>query len=288
MKLVSAWTRARKALEAAGIDSPVLDSRVLVEAAAGVHRSDIVTDPYREVEAAAIEKLDALVARRIAREPISHILGRKEFWTLTLRVTPDVLAPRPETEHLVEQALELIAGKEAPRILDLGTGSGAILLALLAARPDATGVGVELSPAALAVAQENALATGHWQRATLIAGNWDESVSEKFDLVVSNPPYIASAIIDDLEPEVSRFEPRLALDGGADGLDAYRVIAPAALRVLKPGGAFAFEIGFDQASSVEALAVAAGLDVQGVRHDLAKHARVVYGRAPQRFPLAGE
>jgi release factor glutamine methyltransferase len=288
MKLVSAWTRARKALEAAGIDSPVLDSRLLVEAAVGVDRSDIVTDPYREVAADAIERLDALVARRIAREPISHILGRKDFWTLTLRVTPDVLAPRPETEHLVIKALELIAGLEAPRILDLGAGSGAILLALLTARPDATGVGVEISPAALDIAEENARAAGLESRAKFVAGDWDEGLTEKFDLVVSNPPYIASAVIDDLEPEVSRFEPRLALDGGVDGLDAYRAIAPATLRVLKPGGGFAFEIGYDQAAAVQALATAAGLDVKGVHYDLAKHARVVYGRTPQRFPLTGE
>ncbi|MBC7769845.1 MAG: peptide chain release factor N(5)-glutamine methyltransferase, partial [Phycisphaerales bacterium] len=232
--LVSLWTELRKRLEAAGIDTPVIDARLLLEAGAGVRRLDIVIDPRRELSAEQVEAVEALAMRRLMREPIGHILGRKAFWTLELEVNADVLSPRPETELLVEAALQILPKDKPARVLDLGVGSGAIILAILTERPLATGVGVDVSDAALAVARRNAEKLGFAHRLELRAANWCEGLDNIFDLVVSNPPYIPTAEIDGLEPEVARFEPRLALDGGADGLGAYRVIIAALPRLLAP------------------------------------------------------
>lgn len=275
--LVSLWTDVRRRLEAAGVDSPVLDARLLLEAGAGVARLDIVTDPRRPVTAEQIAAVDALVRRREAREPVSHILGRKAFWTLDLIITPDVLTPRPETELLVEEALRALPQDRPARILDLGVGSGAVLLAVLHERPLAHGVGVDLSNDALAIADANARALGLQDRVELLRGAWTETVDGFFDVVVSNPPYIPSADIDRLAPEVARYEPRLALDGGADGLDAYRAILAALSGVLTPGGVYAVEVGVGQAAAVAALAVSRGLSAE-VRADLAGAPRVVHGR----------
>lgn len=276
--LVSLWTDARRRLEAAGVDSPVIDARLLLEAGAGVGRIDIVTDPRRPVSAEQIAAVEALVRRREAREPIGHILGRKGFWTLDLEVSADVLTPRPETELLVEVAMEVLPKGGPARVLDLGVGSGAILLSVLSERPEATGVGVDASSAALAVARANAQRTGLAERLTLRQGDWAEGVEGAFDLVVSNPPYIPSAEIDGLDPEVSRYEPRLALDGGHDGLDAYRTILAALPRLLAPTGAFALEVGRGQAEVVRALAEAQGLQTTTPRVDLAGIPRVVAGK----------
>lgn len=279
--LVQAWTQARRRLEGAGIEAPVIDARLLLEAATGASRTDIVTDPYRAVTPAQAETLEAYLARRVAREPVSHILGRKGFWSVELKVTRDVLTPRPDTETLVNGVLKSLPAEEPMRILDLGTGSGAILLALLAERPLWTGVGVDISEPALEVARENAALLKLDDRATFVHGLWAESQPDQaFDAVVSNPPYIPTADIDTLEPEVSVHEPRLALDGGVDGLDAYRVLAPQVMRVLKPGGVFALEIGHDQGQAVEALMVAAQAGFCRVVNDLGQRDRVVIGRAP--------
>ena len=184
------------------------------------------------------------MARRARREPISHILGRKGFWTLMLDVGPAVLTPRPETETLLDVVLPLIPPERAFSVLDLGVGSGAILLAILAERPAAKGLGVDVSEEALAVARDNAAQLGLAGRVALLRGDWTFGLSEAaFDLVVANPPYIPTADLATLEPEVRDFEPQLALDGGVDGLDAYRALAPEILRVLRPGGFFAVEIG---------------------------------------------
>lgn len=277
--LVSLWTDVRKRLEAAGVDSPVLDARLLLEAGAGIARIDIITDPRRPLSAEQIAAVEALTLRREAREPIGHLLGRKAFWTLELDVNADVLSPRPETELLVEAALELLAKVQTARVLDLGVGSGAILLAILAERPNTTGVGVDASVSALRVARANAEKLGLADRIELRAGDWCAGIEHSFDLVVSNPPYIPSADIDGLEPEVARYEPRLALDGGPDGLDAYRRIIAELLRLLAPGGAFALEVGRGQAEAVQALAKAQGLATETPRLDLAGIARVVSGRA---------
>jgi release factor glutamine methyltransferase len=277
--LVSVWTDVRKRLEAAGVETPVFDARLLLEAGAGVSRLDIVTDPRRAISADQVAAVDALTRRREAREPVSHILGRKHFWTLDLAVTRDVLTPRPETEFVVEAALKVIEHEAAVRVLDLGVGSGAILVAVLKERPSATGVGVDMSEAALKIAQKNANALGLADRVALRRGDWAEGLDERFDVVLSNPPYIASNEIASLQPEVARFEPRLALDGGADGLDAYRTIIAALPRLLKPGGMFAFEVGFGQAGSVCALAAAAGFSPEAPARDLGGVPRVVSGRA---------
>jgi len=277
--LVSLWTEVRRRLEAAGVDTPVLDARLLLEAGAGVSRLDIVTDPRRPLTEAQIAAVDRLARRREAREPVGYITGHRHFWTLNLLVSPAVLIPRPETELLVETALAMLPKDEPARVLDLGVGSGAILLAVLSERVNATGVGVDISHAALAIAQANAAALGLTNRVALEHGGWDLAQQGDFDLVVSNPPYIPTGDIDSLAPEIARFEPRVALDGGADGLDAYRAISAGAARLLRPGGAFAFEVGRGQAETVTALVNAAGLSTEPPRRDLAGIPRVVWGRS---------
>lgn len=278
LNLVQAWKGARARLEAAGLAGPVIDARLLVEAAADATRTDIVTDPYRPLSPEQEATLNDFLARRERREPVSHILGRKGFWKIMLRVTPDVLTPRPDTETVVEYALRDFPEHAPWRILDLGVGSGAILLALLAERPAARGLGVDVSEEALAVARDNAAALGLAGRCALLRGDWTAGLDgDAFDLVVANPPYIASEVIETLEPEVRDYEPRLALEGGTDGLDHYRVLAPEILRVLKPGGRFAVEIGYDQKTAVEALFRDAGAVLVTTVRDLADRDRVVTG-----------
>jgi release factor glutamine methyltransferase len=233
-----------------------LEARWLVEAAGGDARM-----------------LDSFVARRLAGEPVDRIVGSRGFWTFDLAVTPDVLSPRADTETIVRAALERLG--PAPRILDLGTGSGAILLALLAERPDATGLGVDLSPAALTVARRNADRTGLAARVAFLAGGWDAALGQRFDLVVSNPPYIPTADIADLDPEVRDHDPHLALDGGADGLDAYRILLPLLPGLLTEGGFAVLEIGFGQGDDVSRLAADAGLAVLEIRPDLGGVPRAV-------------
>lgn len=276
--LVKAWTAAKDRLKDAGIDQPSIDARLMLEVAAGVTRTEIVTDPYRELTAEQAATLEAFLARRARREPVSHIIGRKGFWKILLQVNKNVLTPRPETEVIVDEVLKAFPESMPFSMLDLGVGSGTILLAVLAERPAAKGLGIDASEEALAVARDNAANLDLNTRAALMRGDWTAGLSDaSFDLVVSNPPYIPTAVIETLEPEVRVHEPRLALDGGEDGLDAYRLLAPEILRVLKPGGMFAVEIGYDQSKAVEALFNAAG--AQGVRtvKDLSTHDRVVTG-----------
>jgi release factor glutamine methyltransferase len=278
LTLVQAWTQARKRLEAAGVASPVIDARLLLEAAAEASRIDIVTDPHRPLTDAQAARLDDYLSRRARREPVSHILGRKGSWKIMLQVTPDVLTPRPDTETLVEYVLRDFPEPAPWSVLDLGVGSGAILFAILAERPAAKGLGVDVSEEALAVARENAANLGLAGRVALLRGDWTQGLADAgFDLVVANPPYVADAVIETLEPEVREHEPRLALSGGADGLDAYRVLAPEILRVLKPGGRFAVEIGYDQREAVEALFRAAGAEGVRTLPDLGERDRVVAG-----------
>jgi len=278
--LVSLWTDVRRRLEAAGVDSPVLDARLLLEAGAGVSRLEIVTDPRRTLTDAQVDAVNALTARREAREPVSHIVGRKHFWTLDLAVSANVLTPRPETEFVVEAGLQALLPADAPhRILDLGAGSGAIILALLKERPNASGIAVDISDAALAIVRTNAEQLGLSERLDIRQGHWAKDIDERFDLVVSNPPYIPSADIEGLAPEVARYEPRLALDGGGDGLLAYRIITASLPRLLKPGAAFALEVGLGQAEAVKAMAAAAGMTTTEPRRDLAGIPRVVVGHA---------
>ena len=274
--LVTAWTQARKRLEAAKIDSPAIDARLLLEVAAGVSRTDIVTDPHRALSVEQIAAYDAFLARRERREPVSQIVGRKGFWKIMLGVTRDVLTPRPDTEVIVDLVLAAFPEHRQFALLDLGVGSGAIALAILAERPRAQALGVDLSEEALAVARDNAANLGLDHRLALLRGDWTAGLGDGgFDLVVSNPPYIATLEIDTLDPEVRDHEPRLALDGGPDGLDAYRLLAPEALRVLRPDGLIAFEIGHTQAQAVVNILSAAGAEDLRVHKDLAGRDRVV-------------
>jgi release factor glutamine methyltransferase len=276
--LVKAWTAGREALKAAGIDQPAIDARLMLEYAANVSRTEIVTDPYRELTDAQMADYDALVARRARREPVSHIIGRKGFWKIMLSVTRDVLTPRADTETVVELVLRDFPEHMAFSVLDLGVGSGAMLLAILADRPAAKGLGVDISEEALAVARENAANLDLEGRVALLRGDWTFGLGDaSFDLVVANPPYIASDEIETLDPEVRDHEPRMALDGGPDGLDAYRLLAPEILRVLKPGGLFAVEIGHTQGPAVEALFRQAGAEGVAVHKDLGLRDRVVAG-----------
>jgi len=276
--LVKAWKAGGDRLKAIGIDQPAIDARLMLEVAAGVSRLEIVTDPYREITPEQEALYDSYLERRSRREPVSLIIGRKGFWKIMLNVNSGVLTPRPETEVIVDEALKAFPEHMAFSILDLGVGSGAILLSILAERPAARGLGVDISEDALAVARENAANLDLDGRTALLRGDWATGLGDAgFDLVVANPPYIPSAVIETLDPEVRDHDPRVALDGGEDGLDPYRVLAPEILRVLKPGGMFAVEIGYDQSAAVEALFREAG--AAGVRtiKDLGLRDRVVAG-----------
>lgn len=276
--LVHAWKAAQARLKDAGVDSPAIDARLLLEAAADISRADILADPHKVLTEAQAARYDGWIERRLRREPVARILGRKGFWKILLNLTPDVLVPRPDTETVVETALAAFPGAAPFTALDIGVGSGAIMLAILAERPAARGLCTDVSEAALAVARDNAAHLGLAGRAAFLRTRWADGLdSASFDLVVSNPPYIASAEIERLDPEVREHDPRLALDGGADGLDAYRELAPEILRVLKPGGVFAVEIGFDQAEPVQALFRDAGAERVQVVRDLGDRDRVVTG-----------
>ena len=231
--------------------------------------------------------LDAFVERRLRREPVSRILGRKGFWKIMLNVTPDVLSPRPDTEAILDIVLLAYPPNRAFEMIDLGTGSGAILLATLAERFGARGVGTDISFEALAVAKENATNLELDNRATFLRTEWAAGFGDdSFDVVVSNPPYIPSGDIPGLDPEVRDHDPHLALDGGPDGLQAYRELAPEIRRILKPGGLFAVEIGWDQGPQVKALFEAAGFESVIVVKDLSDRDRVVTnGPDPRTNPV---
>jgi release factor glutamine methyltransferase len=256
-----------------GIDSPQTDARALLCAALHLTRAQLSAQSDRILEAREVSAASALAARRVKREPVSRILGRKEFWSLPLTVTPDVLVPRPETETIVEAALDWVHSgglrEEKLRILDIGTGSGALVLALLRELPEAVGVATDISPAAIAVARANAERHTLAARCIFVVCSIAEALSGRFDLIVSNPPYIARGAIPDLDPEVRDFDPKLALDGGTDGLDAYRAIATVAPNLLRPGGRLVVELGIGQEPPVRALIGAAGLSAEAVRPDLA-------------------
>ena len=261
-------------LRAAGVEDPVRDARRLLAHALGIG-SDRLTlhlpDPLDPVAAAAFE---AAIAARLARRPVSQIVGWRVFYGLRFRVTADVLDPRPETEVLVAAALEQPAG----RVLDLGTGSGAILLSVLAHLPQAAGVGVDLSDAALEVARANARDLELADRAAFLRSDWCAGVDGVFDLIVANPPYIAVREMSALSPELRLHEPRCALTDGGDGLDAYRAIAAQVPAHLAPSGRLVLEIGPGQAAEVSALLRAAGLRDIAVLPDLDGRSRVVTAR----------
>jgi release factor glutamine methyltransferase len=284
--LLTTWKDAQARLKAAGIDSPSIDARILLEAATGAGRVDILTDPYRVVTPEQTQQMDHYLERRLRREPVSKILGKKGFWKIMLNVTPDVLSPRADTEVIVDIATLAFGPHQKFDMADLGTGSGCILLATLAERPLARGVGTDISTEAIAVARENAANLDLNNRTTFLRTEWATGFADNsFDLVVSNPPYIPTKDIETLDPEVRDHDPRLALDGGEDGLEPYRVLAPEIKRVLRPEGIFAVEIGWDQGPQVKALFEQAGFSDVKVVKDLGERDRVVTnGPDPKTAP----
>jgi release factor glutamine methyltransferase len=266
-------------LRAHAFDTSDLDARLLVGHALGLDHGALMAASARALRPTEMAALEATVARRLVHEPVARIRGSKEFWSLPLAVTPDVLVPRPETETVVEAALAVAAREAALRIVDLGTGSGAILLALLSELPAASGTGTDRSERALTVARRNADALGFRPRAAFVACHFADAVAPGCDIVVANPPYIPTDDIATLAADVRDFDPRLALDGGRDGLAAYRAIAADASRVLAPGGWLALEVGVGQAEAVAGLLVQHGIAVPcPPRPDLAGHPRVVMGQ----------
>lgn len=257
-----------KAFAGQGLDEAELDARLLVKHATGIDPALPGSASDAVLDAAAVSHLEDLARRRLAHEPIARILGRREFHGHDFLLNPACLEPRQDTETVVEAALALIPADRDARILDLGTGPGTILLALLAARPRATGVGLDRSAQALGAAKANAEGLGLAGRAGFVESDWGSAVDGAFDLIVSNPPYIPSATCEQLEPEVRDHDPRLALDGGADGLVAYRIILADVGRLLAPGGHVVLELGFGQAAEVGAIALAHGLAVCGLKSDL--------------------
>ncbi|GAB4269961.1 MAG: peptide chain release factor N(5)-glutamine methyltransferase [Pararhodobacter sp.] len=274
MTRAEALRAASARLATAGIDDPVRDTRLLLAHAAGIEAGRLSLHLAEAMTKDEARRFEAAVARREARVPVSQITGRRAFWGRMFRVTADVLDPRPETETLIAAALE------APfaRVLDLGTGSGAILLTLLAERREATGLGVDLSEAALAVARSNAVALGVGERADLERSDWFGAVEGRFDLIVSNPPYIAEAEMPGLSPEVRLHEPRMALTPGGDGLGAYRAIAAGVAGAMAPGGRLLLEIGPTQGEAVRAMLMDAGLRDVRILPDLDGRDRVVAAR----------
>lgn len=276
-----AW--ARQLLQAAGIEGPARDAQILVSAASGLDRVQLLTSPLLMLSSAQAVRLEGLVARRCRREPVSRILGRRAFYGREFDITPHTLDPRQDSETLIEAALGILAeegvSREAPlRILDVGTGSGCLLITLLAELPNATGVGTDIEPEALRQAQINAAANdvanrAEWKLARSLVG-----IAGPFDLLISNPPYIPTQDIEGLEPEVRDYDPRSALDGGSDGLEIYREIA-AGLPAMVPQGWALFELGAGQVSSVNEIFAAAGAPTIRVFQDLDGVDRCVACRA---------
>ncbi|MCR9222100.1 MAG: peptide chain release factor N(5)-glutamine methyltransferase [Alphaproteobacteria bacterium] len=251
---------ARRTLEDAGVDAAAGDVRVLLAAALDRPAASLIGAGAETVSGGGAWRFRGLIARRAAREPVSRILGRREFWSLDFAIDRGVLDPRADSECLVEAALQHAADRPAPlRVADLGVGSGCLLLSVLHERARALGVGVDRAEASACTARRNAAALGLADRALIVVGDWTEALGGPFDLLLANPPYIPSAAVPALAPEVRGWDPIGALDGGADGLDAYRAILPAARRLLAPGGAAILELGAGQWSAVADLAVAAGL-----------------------------
>lgn len=269
-------------LRSAQLDEAELDARILIGAVLGLDLTGLVTQAARPLTTAEASRLAQHAQRRIAGEPVARILGAREFWGLSFRLSEATLVPRPDTETVVELALEIFRERQAshpPRIADIGTGSGAILLALLHEIPDAFGVGTDLSQNALRTAGDNAAALGLADRAAFVACSYAAALRGPFDLIVSNPPYIPSAEIPKLSVEVRGHDPHLALDGGNDGYDAYRALIPQAAERLAPGGALIVEAGQGQAQNIETLMRGAALSLdRPPKADLAGIPRAVSAR----------
>ncbi|MEX2648344.1 MAG: peptide chain release factor N(5)-glutamine methyltransferase [Alphaproteobacteria bacterium] len=276
--LAEAVGAAAARLERAGVAEARRDAQVLLCHALGCGREVVACHGDRALAPDEGARFETLVARRARREPVAYLTGRREFWSLDFVVTPATLAPRPDSETVIEAVLARLADHaRAWRVLDLGTGTGCLLLALLSELPAATGVGVDRSVAAARVARLNAARLGLGARAAFLAGDWTAALAGRFDVVVANPPYVRTGELAGLEPEVAAFEPRGALDGGTDGLDAYRALLPGLARNLRPEGLVVLEVGHDQARDVAALAavLAPELDLAAIVADLAGRDRCV-------------
>ncbi len=284
---------ARAALEAAGIDTAALDARLLLEHGLGISRTALLTEPAAAVGAAEAEQVRRLVDRRAGHEPVSRIVGSRGFWTFDLALGPDTLDPRPDTETLFSAALDRYRAVPPATVLDLGTGTGCIALALASEWPEARVWGIDIAAGAVETARANAAALGLQDRATFLSADWNrldqlDGLPRAFDVIVSNPPYIPAAEIPALAPEVRLWDPPTALDGGPDGLDAYRKLAPLLMRKLAPGGHAFLEIGMTQAVPVTTLLLGAGLRVIEVVNDLAGRPRVVSCAQDGRTPAAND
>jgi release factor glutamine methyltransferase len=270
---------AASTLAKAGIDEPRRCARALLAAALDLSAAEIFAHPERKLIPAQQARIAAMLDRMLAHEPLSRIVGRREFWGLEFRLSADTLDPRPESETVVDSVLARLPDRDrAYRFLDLGTGTGILLLALLSEYKAASGVGVDVAPGAAVTARDNAARLGIGARAHFIAGSWAAALTGRFDAVIANPPYIERAALDALPPEVRLYDPIRALDGGDDGLAAYRAITADLRRLLSPGGLFVTEIGQGQASAVAEILTRHGLQVDGTASDLAGIERVVIAR----------
>ncbi|HAX90925.1 MAG TPA: peptide chain release factor N(5)-glutamine methyltransferase [Rhodospirillaceae bacterium] len=277
MKLSENIFAAQKRLTDAGVDDPALDARLLIAHALGCDRLTLLTDGARVLTENETATINVLIARRAAREPVHRILGLREFWGLPFGLNEATLEPRPDSETLIETALKLRTTPPT-RLLDLGTGTGCLLLALLHEWPHATGLGIDKAPRAVEQATVNAKRLGLESRATFQQGDWLNGINEVFDLIICNPPYIPSHDIDTLQPEVRIHDPMAALDGGTDGLDPYRHLIPLLPQYLKAGGVALFEIGVGQAEDISRLMDENGFQDIAITRDLGGVARCVSGQ----------
>ena len=283
VSIAAARRAVSQAFRVGGLDTPNLDARLLVGHALGLDHTALASNAERPLNDREVSSIAKLAARRLEHEPVARIVGRKEFWGLQFRVTPATLVPRPDTETVVEAALAAIANRShALRIADFGTGTGALLLALLSELPNATGIGTDISEAALTTARCNAADLGLAERAHFTTCDYGAALHGSFDLIVSNPPYIASDEIAGLDPDVRDYDPRLALDGGVSGLDGYRAVVADARRLLAPSGILVVELGAGQAAAITALMRGGGIVAEAPKADLSGHFRALSGRRAMR------
>jgi release factor glutamine methyltransferase len=284
MTLASLLRDMRSRFAKAGLDEPASDARTLIAGLLGLSPTEFLSNPERLIPAADQERIAAAIERRLAREPVFRILGYREFYGLELALSRETLEPRPDTEILVDRLLpylqRVVSLNQTVSLVDFGTGTGAIALALLSQCPQAVAVGVDISDDALATARANAERLGFGDRFRTVRSNWADNVAERFDVLVSNPPYIARSVLSDLPPEVRLHDPAAALDGGMDGLDAYRALAAAAPDCLVKNGIVGLEIGYDQRESVTDLFEGAGLVLQEAVKDYGGNDRVLIFSMP--------
>lgn len=279
--LDSVVREAARQLEDAGVDHPILDARILICHTLGIDRAQMATLDARALTESESADIRALIGRRCRREPVARILGEREFWSLPFNLNDATLEPRPDSEIIVEVTLNALRDRGDVSVLDVGTGTGCLLLALLHELPHATGVGVDLNPHAVDQARDNAANLGLQPRALFRISNWlDNIVADRFDAIISNPPYIASRDIPTLMPEVRNYDPIAALDGGEDGLAAYRILIPQLQERLKPGGFVVFEVGQGQAASVGELLTQNGFKDITFHMDLGGVERCVKANIP--------